>query len=212
MPRDEQHQPDKRRAFQPFRYGQKQRDLAEAIHQRVVKALDERRRRMISDQNALSYRHGREWSSSHNPETQEFSRFQTASAEATIPFEHILDHRLSAIPDYIARMADGLERGFMTNFFSLIDATTEKTGNVVRSSGSAAEDFFDMLSKLETGVDRYGRPTMPSIVTSPENGRRMIQELEAQPEEFHRRVEELKQKKERDATAREADRIARFCW
>ena len=212
MPSDNQPPSDKRRAFQPFRYRQKQSDLAEAIHQRVVKAVDDMRRRMISDENALSYRHGREWSSSHNPETQEFSRFQTASAEAAIPFEHILDHRLSAIPDYVARMADGLELGFMANLFSLIDATTEKTGNVVRSSGSAAEDFFDMLSKVETGVDRYGRPTMPSFVTSPDNSRRMIQELEAQTEEFHRRVEQLKEQKERDATAREADRVARFRW
>ena len=167
---------------------------------------------MISDQNSLAYRHGGEWSSSHNPVTQEFSRFQSARVEASIPFEHIVDHRLNAISEYVDRMVEGLERSFMRTLFGLIDATTEKTGNIVQSSGNPAQDFLDVLSKVETGVDRYGRPDMPSIFAAPNTGERLLREIEAQPEEFQRRVEELKAEKEKSATASEVHRITRFRW
>lgn len=201
-----------KRRLRPFQYGQRQRSLTDAINSRAIEAVHARRSRLIPDQNALAYRHGQEWSTSHNPDSEDFSQFQTVSTEATVPFYQIVDHRIYAIAGYISQVADGMEKELFRTVFGLINRTTEKTGNVVRSSGNNASDFLAMLRKIETGCDRYGRATMPTIYTGLGVGQKVFNELDQRPVEFKREVEELKIAKEKSAISQEARRISRFRW
>lgn len=198
--------------FRPFCYGRRQRDMAQAIENRLAEAIDSRRRGIVSDRNKHSFRHGQEWSFSYQAEAPEFSSFKSATAMAQIPFDEIIDHRLSTIPAYINRLATEFERQMFSSIIALMNDTTERTGNVVSHSGNAAEDFLAMLQKVETGCDRYGRPTMPTLLTGPGAGKKILDELERQPHEFQRTIEDLKAEKEKSATAQEANRISRFRW
>jgi hypothetical protein len=200
-------------SLRPFNYGRRQLELAEVLKNQLSEAIDHRRNRMISDENAHSYRHGREWSLSHSPEAQGFSKLEEITAETAVPFKDIVDHRLSAIGEHINALADQFDREFTKGIFSLIDTTTTKTGKIVQFSGDIANDFIKVLETIELGCDRYGRPSMPSLHTSPEYAERIIRQMEReQPTEFWERLELLRSEKEKAATAREAERVSRFRW
>jgi hypothetical protein len=198
------------RSFRPFNYGQRHHELSEAIRRRLSGAVDTRRRRMIDDRSALAYRHGREWSLSHSPEAQKFSQLETISAETSIWWQDVVDHKLAVIDEHIHRMADEFERQFFAGILKLVDGTTEVTGNVVHHSGDTASDLVRVLEKIELGCDRCGRPMMPELHTSPQNAEHMQRELGLQPAEFWDHWEELRAKKEAQATAREAEHVSRF--
>lgn len=212
MPDNPPTPPDETAAFAAFTYGRKQSELMEAISQRLAEAVDAKRSKMIAAENALSYRHGSEWSVSHSPEAKEFSRFSKISAMASVRFQDIADHKISAIGKYVTTMAGEFDRGFTSSIYELINETTDKTGNVVQFGGNIADDLVNVFTKIEFGCDRYGRPTMPSLHTSPQNADRIFRELQSQPKEYEERLAELFALKERDSTGREADRISKFRW
>lgn len=145
-------------------------------------------------------------------EDQEFSHFHTVSSTVTVPFRDLTDHRTDAISQYIEKIAADFNAGFMKNLYHLMDTTTAKTGNVTVGSGDVANDILDMLSKIELGCDKNGRPSMPILHVSPEQGMKIAGILNSQSSKFEQRLNEIQSHKEKAAIEREADRIARFRW
>lgn len=212
MPNERNRITSELESFRPFDYGDRQSDLMTAISARLSATVQQQRRKMISDENAHSYRHGREWSVTRAHEDQEFSQFHTVSSTVTIPFRDLTDHRTDAVGQYIEKIASDFNAGFMKNIYELMNTTTEKTGNVTVGSGDVANDILDMLSKIELGCDRHGRPSMPLLHVSPEQGLKITGILNSQSPDFERRLNEIQSQKEKAAIEHEVDRIGRFRW
>lgn len=142
----------------------------------------------------------------------ESGQMKPHSATRTIRFEDVKNNDLEAWASGLIQMADELHESVMGMMFQTINASTEKTGNVVdaKQAGSFPEAFIEMLEKIEFGVDRNGEVSMPVIAVPPGIAEKQIAELEAQPPEFQDRVEAVKARKTQDALAREEARKARF--
>jgi hypothetical protein len=198
--------------FDPFHYGKRQKELSDAILARIRDVVHARQEKMIDARNMFSYRHGQEWSlSSHSADQPEFSRFHAARADASVWYRDIVDHKLQALTKYITHIADEFEQQFQSSMFQLLHETTEATGNVVNLDGDFAKGFIELLTKIEIGVDRSGRPTMPIMFVGSEQFKQ-LQQLEEPPPKISQQIEELKARKEADAILREVKRISKFRW
>ena len=102
---------------------------------------------------------------------------------------------LDAASDALARELVGLVAGSL-------NALTNTTGNVVKGNGRPTFDvFYEMLEKLECGVDENDELQLPTIVGSPEAVRKLLEDGEGTPAQLAK-LEELKQRKRAEALAR----------
>jgi hypothetical protein len=103
----------------------------------------------------------------------------------------------------------------MEHLFQTAEEAASSAGNKISRNehgGNIPAGFLAMLEKIEFGVDRHGRATRPTMHVAPATGKNFLEALESQPAEYHLKVETLSIEKEKNAIAREAERIAKFRW
>ncbi len=103
----------------------------------------------------------------------------------------------------------------MKGLYEMVERNANATGNSVNAKdygGDFAKGFLEVMQRIDFGVDRYGRATPPELHVGMSVGPKIMQELQHQSLEDQRLFEEIKAKKEKAATAREADRISRYKW
>jgi len=196
--------------FLPLSHEKRERELSKAIHEELRASFDARRNELFERRNTMHYLHGTHWALSDVPGEDQFSQYKQMSAETTLWHNDVIDHRVNVLDEYIAKMTDEMQRSVLSNVFETVHQSTERTGNVVKGSGNIAADMMQMLEKIDFGSDRSGRPSPPELHVGPEQGKKIIKQLEAQPEEYQQQWVSLVAKKEKAATKQEADRISRF--
>lgn len=166
---------------------------------------------IMSPENTLRFRHGRDFMSPARGE-DEASRMEEHSVVSQVKFEDLRLHNLDAWAGGLIELSDALQKSFMGMFIRTIDEVTERTGNTVNTTeiGSFPEAFLEMLRKIEFGVNRNGEVTMPTMLVHPDAADKQIAALEAQPPEFQEEVERIKAEKSELALLSEAERRARF--
>ncbi len=104
------------------------------------------------------------------------------------------------------------ERRGSRHIYSVVGAAAEKVGNVVSNSetGSSAQSFLQMLKKIEFSVDREGNVSLPQMHVGPDMGKKLLEELSAQPPEFSEEVERVKAERTELALHKEAERKSKF--
>ncbi|UPK26237.1 hypothetical protein [Bradyrhizobium sp. 195] len=187
--------------------------LDQYVHRQVHVRLAQRRMSLFDERNIHTYRHGNRWTNELTDETApEISKM---SAEATIYAVDIINHETSTLENYIESMVEQLYRSLMTHLYETIGDAAESTGNALSISdhnGDKPAGFLAMMKRIQFGVDRYGRPTRPSLHVAPQAGEELIKALNEKPPEFHLEFEVIAREKETDAITREAHRLSRYRW
>lgn len=134
------------------------------------------------------------------------------TAETNLPFQEIVDNDLDTLARHRNAIVNGLMQEFMRSMYQTIRDSTTKTGNVVdaRGGGFKAEQFIEMLEKIEFGVDRDGNVSFPEIHAGPKLLEKMLRELSTQGPEFEKKVHEITKRKSEAALEKEEERKSKF--
>jgi hypothetical protein len=198
----------------PFRLSSIISDFDKALSEDVAIAIKEQRKAVLPGDNVFGYTHGTRWHTrtTETNEENEINEMQRHSTEVEISFQDILDNDLEALARYRNTLVSGMMQELMSVIYQTVSESTEKTGNVVNAKGGGfkAEQFIEMLQKIEFGVDRDGNVSFPEIHAGPELAEKMLKELSSQGPEFEKRVQEITREKSEAALKREAGRKSKF--
>ena len=199
----------KKRSAIPFSYLKRERALTQSIHHLLERSIEQKKRETIPDENNLSYRHGRGWSYANKGNDGEFHE---AKAESILSLDDVVNQRIDVIDKFVGNVSDEFMRQFMDTLFSVMNEATEKIGNTVKSTGNLKEDMKAALSKIEFGVNKYGKAEAPQMHV----GKQVFEKIKdaAQSITAEEEMEWKKEaaKKEKQAVAREAARIKNYRW
>lgn len=182
----------------------------EELTRKRVKLLSSR---YFDERNAHGYRHGKKWALESSGETA--TELRSVVAETTIHTIDVINHNISVLENQITIISDQIHSEMMKHLFQTLNEATASNGNTINAAdygGEISASFLAMLKKIEFGVDRYGRPSRPSLHVSPAQGKKILDSLHSQPAAYQEEVENLVFEKEKLATANEAARIAKFRW
>ena len=198
----------------PFRLSSMTSDFKKAMSEDVATAIKEQRKAVLPGDNVFGYTHGTRWHTrtTDSKDENEINEMQKHSTEVVIPFQDIIDNDLDALARYKSSLVSGMMQELMSVMYQTVSESTKKTGNVVDAKGGGfkAEQFIEMLEKIEFGVDRNGKVSFPEIHAGPELAEKMLKELSSQGPEFEKRVQEITQKKSEAALKSEAERKSKF--
>jgi hypothetical protein len=109
-------------------------------------------------------------------------------------------------------VSEEMQKQFAQNIYGVVGAAAAKVGNVVdaAASGSIAESFVEMMSKVELGFGRDGTVSMPQFHLHPSTFDRVKAAMETISPELEAKLERLKAVKTQEAYAREDARRAKF--
>lgn len=194
----------------PFVSSERGREFQKEISKFFRDALDASVKEMVAPENVMQLRHGRTWT--HSSDDGEPGEIQVHTAQKELSFEDVAKNDMIAFRDFLVDMASQFRDELHRNMYSVVDASTAKSGNVVSTAqeGSFPLAFLAMLKKIEFGVDSNGQVSLPSLHVGPGQAEKMIAELEAQGDEFRTEFESVKREKIEAALAKERDRLARF--
>lgn len=179
---------------------------------RLVGAMQKQSRQMfVSEHNVLRMNHGGNWvHAAREPEPD--TTMLTISAEWVIPFKDIADNDLSLISRTVLPINEEMGKQFAQNMYGVVGAAAERVGNVV--NGQAADSILismvEMFKKIEFGVDRDGKISMPQMHVGPEMYERIARELQNVPAEIEAEIEKIKAVKVQAALVREEERKSKF--
>lgn len=167
--------------------------------------------RIMSPENTLRFRHGGAFLNPARGEGRA-NQMEEHSVVSQVRFEDLLHHNLDAWAGGLIELSDAMQKSFMGMFIRTMDQVTERTGNAVNviEAGSFPQAFLDVLRKIEFGVDRNGKVTLPTMMVHPDVADKQIAALEAQSQEFEEEVERIITEKSELALRSEAERRARF--
>lgn len=198
----------------PFRLTSKISDFDNAFSEDIAALLRAQRRTILPSDNVFGYTHGTRWltRTNENSGNNEADEMHLHSVETNLPFQDIVDNDLDALARYRNAIVSGMMQELMRSMYQTISDSTTKTGNVVDAKGGGfkAEQFIEMLEKIEFGVDRDGNVSFPEIHAGPELVEKMLRELSAQGPEFEKRVQEITKRKSEAALEKEEERKSKF--
>ena len=165
---------------------------------------------VLSQDNIQTFYHGEGWIDQGDDSPR--GTFELSQVEHLIKAEDIANFKLSVLLNFIEAIAQGLFKNMMQVLYARVNEAVESTGNVVSAAeaGSTAAAFLEMLRKLEFGVDKEGKVSLPQIHLHPNNAAKFEEELKNQGRAFHLEAEVIKSEKIADALRREQQRLAKF--
>ena len=134
--------------------------------------------------------------------------------EVLLKFKDVVSNNLQVINEINADFVEKMYGSMMKSMFRELDEVCENVGNVVNAKNfkSNSEAFLEMLRKIEFGVGRDGKPSLPSIHASPQMVDALLKELSSNGPEFNAEVERIKEQKIKAALEKERQRQARFVF
>lgn len=186
-----------------------------AFDQSLMKLMgvvqDRTRANFVSEHNVLRMNHGGSWRHSARAEEPD-TTMHHISSEMTIPFKDIADNDLDLIGRTLIPINEDMQRQFSQNMYAVVGAAADKVGNVVNAKelGSFAQSMLEMFRKIELGVDRDGKVSMPQLHLNPETYERMAAEMQSIPPDVQAEIDRVKAAKIEAAYEREAERKAKF--
>jgi hypothetical protein len=186
-------------------------EFQSALNQFLARYVQDSLSHMVAPENKLRLHHGRGWGGGEGSGSSEGS-FKLSSAETSVPFETVVTNDVAALPRFVAALAESIASGMKKNIYAAVSAASERTGNVVsaKSAGSPAQVFLQMLQTIEFGVNSKGEVSLPAMHVSPEMGKKMLDDLNAQGPEFKEEVERIKREKSAEALRREQERLDKY--
>lgn len=160
-------------------------------------------------ENSERYTHGRSWKQLANPQGGD-GEMQQLSAESELGFQDIVDGNVGALVRELEKISATFRQHIGRMLVETLEEATDRTGNTVdaKAAGGFPQAYLEMLRKIEFGVDRQGKVSLPQLMCADPAG--MAAQLEAQPPEFHDELNRLKEQKIQKALKDEDKRKAKF--
>lgn len=195
----------------PYPHGKENKSFSETLFTFVSEMQKQKISQYVSEENMQSFHHGREWSIHRDDET-DTSKFEKASIELSISLPDIAKNDFNKFFEFINQFIEGFTTQMISQMYQTIGTACEKTGNIIKQSNqkSNAEDFLEMLNKIEFSVDENGSVLLPQIHLSPDKAKDFIAELNQQGPEFLVDVEKIKKEKSQKAIDKENDRLSKY--
>jgi hypothetical protein len=195
----------------PFPFVAEDAAFIGSFAERVGQTLERLRGEYMSSENTQSFMHGVEWQPHNSSSPDEVSTLQRQSFYLSLPKEQIIEANVIALFQKADELAAEIDASTRQMLYTKVSEAAERVGNTVNAKSKApAEAFYEMIQRLEFGVNRNGEPTRPQIHL----GTEALQALRNDPLQgdpaFAQKMEALIQSKMNDARARETERVARF--
>ena len=178
------------------------------VSEQIRIRLARRQSEFLDERNIHSYQHGNRWTLEQSKTGM--SELHSVSAESTIHSTDVINHETSILEKHVETMVDQLYAAMVEHLFQTIGEAAQAVGNAIgrdEHRGNIPAGFLAMIEKVEFGVDRYGSAQRPSVHVAPSMGEQLIKALTEQPVEYHMKVEAISEAKEKNAIARETERI-----
>ena len=196
----------------PFQYASELEQFSRSFNESLGAYQDKKRAEFMPAENAQAYRHGTRWRNGASDRPDQVSEMQSHEHELTIKFEDIVGHNLHVMGKLFIQLGDAIHSSVMQMMYKTVSEAAESVGNAVslKESGSHAKAFAETLRRIEFGVDRSGKPTLPQFHASPQLVDAFLADLRAQGPEFEQEVREIIEEKTTAAFKRENERRAKF--
>ena len=196
----------------PFVDGKGERAIYQSLGEAIRLTIQNNVQQFVAPENVQHLYHGEAWV--HNVDTAdpEPGQFIEHMVELEVKFQDIADNDFSVLPKYIHDTAEGMTSQTVSELFSVVAKSTEKTGNSVsvKEEGSFKQAFLRMLETIEFSVGRDGQVQRPEMHLSPQMYEQVLPELQQSDETFRQQVDAITREKEQQALQAEADRLAKF--
>lgn len=196
----------------PFVDSKGERAIYQALGEAIRSTIQNNVQQFVAPENVQHLYHGEAWV--HNVDTAdpEPGQFTEHMVELEVKFQDIADNDFSVLPRYIHDTAEGMTSQTVSELFSVVAKSTEKSGNnvSVKEEGSFKQAFLRMLETIEFSVGRDGQVQRPEMHLSPQMYEQILPELQQEDETFRQQVDAITKEKEQQALQAEADRLAKF--
>jgi hypothetical protein len=174
--------------------------------------IDESMGGMIPKENTERFYHGRTFVFQQDDLSTHHGEFNKQSVENTLELESIILGDLQALPRFLGTLVTTFVRQMKLLLFQRVGEAAESVGNTVdaRQHPSMADAYLEMFRKVEFGVDKDGKVSLPELVLHPSTAERLQEELSKQGPEFRQAIQTLTNQKIADALGRERDRLSKF--
>jgi hypothetical protein len=199
-------------AQMPYPFASEAAAFENSVFELVKNILMQQRNIMVPAENVMRYRHGRTWKTHYPNQPSQSPTAGQASAEMRVPFADLVDGNVEIIYSKIQELIDAMHASFMTYMYSSMSEITAATGQTINAAeaGSPAQAFLAMLKKIEFGIDRSGRVSIPEIHAGSKAVEALTKSLAAEDTSFREQVDQVMIEKQHAALAREQERRARF--
>lgn len=124
----------------------------------------------------------------------------------------IAQNDLTVLVRFPTQLVEAMHGSAMKSLYGKVGRAVEEVGNVISAGGQpfTPELFLELLRRVDFGVDKEGRVTLPQLHLHPDVAKNVIPLLESQGPDFAAEVDAIKAVKEAEAREREVARKARF--
>lgn len=167
---------------------------------------------LIPLKNALHFHHGQRWALGSEAEPGDDETMQVISAEHQVSREHLLNHRLELLPEFIQAFATQLSSSAKRMAFEVAGRAADESGNTIIAAehASVAEALLETIRRARITVAEDGTLSIPSMYIHPDNAKQFLSQLRSQPPAFGRRVREEQARQKIAALEEELERLRRF--
>ncbi len=170
------------------------------------------RGKIISTDNVMRYSHGIKWLAVSSDSSDEESEMQIHSTETNISFDDIKNHNLDTIPTFLKDIVSKMNESLQRTMYQTISDACDKSGNSIsrKDYKTSADAFLATLKKIEFGVDRDGKVSLPEFHVGSEALKAFKRDAEAKGQSFQEEVDKVIEEKSEAALERERKRLERF--
>jgi hypothetical protein len=193
----------------PFPYTPELKRFEQAFSESLRAHLDMKRAEFMPPENVQVYRHGTSWRSDSSSHPDEISELQSHEHGLTIRWQDIIADDLSVMKRIFVDLGERMHGTIVREMYAKVSEAAESVGNTLslKDVGSHAKAFLEMLRKIEFGVDREGKPSLPQFHASSEMIDAFLADLQSQGPDFEEQVRDIM--KNKIAAAQERERVRR---
>ena len=172
----------------------------------------EERKKIIPSENVMRYSHGIKLLSVSSEGSDEESEMEIHSAETIINMSDIREHNLSALPSFLRDIIGKMNDSFQKMMYRTVSEACDKSGNIINAKEheGSSDVFLATLKKIEFGVGRDGKVSLPEFHVGPGVYEKLRREAESKGQNFKNEVDKVIEEKSKAALEREENRLARF--
>lgn len=195
----------------PFLFSAQARAVIKSFNRMLADICEEGRNQYIDPENVEKYHHGQSWVAHYASEPQDATTMMEISHQLEIPMQRVVDGDFPLFEKHMHLLAEKFHASFVQNLYQTVGDGAERVGNTVSAKGKThAEAFLETLNKIEFGVDKDGKVSIPQFHVPASSGDEILRHLEAQGQDFKNKVDKIKEEKSKAALQREAERKAKF--
>lgn len=197
----------------PFPMVRREQGMHEELDNLLRRLNRQQIENIIPRDNVQHYYHSDRWSDIvDNGRSVATGQAETHSVEHEVSLDKVQAIDFGLVEEWLQTFLVGLEGQLYTTLYGTVSAAAEQAGNVERKANdeSIADTFLKSLERIEFGVDREGRVTLPELHMPPELIEQLQRDLLSKGPEFHARIEEVKRRKAREALDKDRERRAKF--